>query len=154
MSWRDLLPDFAALGRAIGATWSRLVRDVRRPWRDLLPHFVVLGRAIIGAPVRFFGLPISIIALVYTLWVVSSTVTDVRFREDVLRGYVLGPDAPGFVAAMDAVLTSVLVGPLYLAIPLALWLYAAAFLAVLWWLVQMLAALVLRRGGRGGGAHG
>ena len=154
MSWRELPPYLAALGRAIVARCLRLLRDVRRPWRDLLPHFAVLGRAIVGAPVRFFGLPISIIALVYTLWVVWSTVTDVRFREDVLRGYVLGPDAPGFVAAMDAVLTSVLVGPLYLAIPLALWLYAAAFLAILWWLVQTLAALVLRRGGRGGGAHG
>ena len=157
MSWRELPPYLAELGRALVARWLRLLRDVRRPWRDLLPHFVVLGRAIVGAPVRFFGLPISIIALAYTLWVVWSTVSDARFQEDVLRGYVLGPDAPGVVAAMDAVLTSVLVGPLYLAIPLALWLYAAAFLAVLWWLVQMLAALVLRRGGtpgRGGGAHG
>ena len=157
ISWRDLLPHFAALGRALVTRLSRLFRDVRRPWQELLPHFAVLGKALVTRPVRFFGLPISLIALVCTLWVVWMTVSESTFRGDVFQGYVLGHDAPGFVAAMEVVLTLVLLGPLYLAVPIALWLYTAALLAILWWLVRLVAAPVFRGSGpsgRGGGAHG
>ncbi len=116
-------------------------------WGDLRTHLAVLGRTAGGfilGTARFFGWPISIIALLFMLLGSLSGVAETTLS-DTLSPFGTSPMGGGFVAAPLWLLILVLSWPAFILSMFVIWLIWALIIFTVWQWIRLIIMIARRR---------
>ena len=120
--------------------------DQDASWQDLRTHLAVLGRTARGfilGTARFFGWPISIIALLLMLWTSGASVAETTLS-DTLSPFGTSSTGGELVAAPVWLVIFVLSWPAFIMSMFVIWLICAVILFTVWQLAKLLFIVIGR----------